>query len=91
MDLARQLIGKRLVTSINGQLTSGIISETEAYGGVTDKASHAYGGRHTERTKTMYAVGGTTYVYLCYGIHNLFNVVTNQEGIPHAILMRHYS
>lgn len=88
VHLAKQLIGKRLVTHLDGQLTSGIISETEAYGGVTDKASHAYGGRHTERTKTMYAVGGTTYVYLCYGIHNLFNVVTNQEGIPHAILIR---
>ena len=86
--LAKDLIGKRLCTHIDGIYCSGLISETEAYAGVTDKASHAYGGRFTERTKTMYAVGGTAYVYLCYGVHYLFNVVTNIEGIPHAVLVR---
>jgi len=86
--LARQLIGKVLVTNFNGEYTSGIITETEAYAGVVDKASHAYGERRTPRTETMYAQGGTGYVYLCYGIHHLFNVVTNVEGIPHAILIR---
>ena len=69
-------------------MTSGIIVETEAYAGVNDKASHAYGGRRTKRTKTMYAPGGISYVYLCYGIHHLFNIVTNKENIPHAVLIR---
>lgn len=86
--LARDLIGKRLCTHIEGVYCSGLISETEAYAGIEDKASHAYGGRFTDRTKTMYAAGGTSYVYLCYGVHQLFNVVTNVEGIPHAILIR---
>jgi len=86
--LAKQLIGKVLVTDFNGFRTSGRIVETEAYNGVIDKASHAYGGRNTNRTKVMYMPGGTAYVYLCYGIHHLFNVVTNQENIPHAVLVR---
>lgn len=87
-DVARDLLGKKLVTRINGSLTAGIIVETEAYEGVSDKASHAYGGRFTERTRIMYSQGGISYVYLCYGIHHLFNVVTNTEGIPHAVLIR---
>lgn len=88
VSLARDLLGKVLVTCIHGKITSGIITETEAYAGITDKASHAYGGRRTERTEVMYFRGGTAYVYLCYGIHSLFNVVTNEEGIPHAVLVR---
>ena len=86
--LAKQLIGKILVTDFDGSQTSGRIVETEAYNGVIDKASHAFGGRHTNRTKVMYMPGGTAYVYLCYGIHHLFNVVTNQENVPHAVLVR---
>lgn len=86
--LARDLIGKTLCTHINGVLTGGIITETEAYAGVTDKASHAYGNRRTKRTETMYSAGGVSYVYLCYGIHRLFNIVTNVAEIPHAILVR---
>ncbi len=86
--LAKDLIGKSLCTQINGQLTCGIITETEAYAGVTDKASHSYGGKRTNRTETMYSKGGVSYVYLCYGIHRLFNIVTNQKDIPHAILIR---
>lgn len=86
--LARQLLGKVLVTNIGGKYCAGIISETEAYEGETDKASHAYGGRRTKRTETMYMPGGHAYVYLCYGIHHLFNVVTHNEGVPHAILLR---
>lgn len=88
VDLAKSLIGKRLVSNIGDELTSGIISETEAYAGVSDKASHAFGGRRTARTEIMYSIGGTAYVYLCYGIHHLFNIVTNRESIPHAILIR---
>ncbi len=86
--LAKDLIGKTLCTRIKGKLTCGIITETEAYAGVTDKASHAYGGRRTNRTETMYSKGGVSYVYLCYGIHRLFNIVTNAKDIPHAILIR---
>jgi len=86
--ISRELLGKVLCTQFAGDLTSGIIVETEAYAGVTDKASHAYGGRRTKRTETMYAKGGSAYVYLCYGIHHLFNIVTNKENIPHAVLIR---
>lgn len=86
--LARDLLGKVICTEIDGHRAAGIITETEAYAGETDKASHAYGGRRTPRTETMYAQGGCAYVYLCYGIHHLFNVVSNCEGIPHAVLLR---
>lgn len=87
-QLSVQLLGKQLYTFIDGVLTSGTIVETEAYKGVEDKASHAYGGRFTDRTKIMYDQGGMSYVYLCYGIHHLFNVVTAPKGTPHAVLIR---
>lgn len=86
--LAKDLLGKHLFTKKEGQISGGIICETEAYNGVIDKASHAYGGRRTQRTETMYATAGTAYVYLCYGLHHLFNIVTNRKDIPHAILIR---
>ncbi len=86
--IARELLGKKLVTRIDGVVTSGIICETEAYAGVTDRASHAFGGRRTARTEVMYGPCGTAYVYLCYGMHSLFNIVTNEAGIPHAVLIR---
>lgn len=88
VKLASELIGKILVTCFNGIVTAGRITETEAYEGVTDRASHAFNGRRSARTEVMYAPGGTAYVYLCYGIHHLFNVVTNKKDIPHAILIR---
>ncbi|MFA4870605.1 MAG: DNA-3-methyladenine glycosylase [Pedobacter sp.] len=87
-QLAIQLLGKQLYTFIDGVITSGTIVETEAYNGEEDKASHAYGGRFTDRTKIMYDEGGISYVYLCYGIHHLFNVVTAPKGTPHAVLIR---
>jgi DNA-3-methyladenine glycosylase len=86
--LAKDLLGKVLFTEINGDITAGIIVETEAYFGVIDKASHAYGGRRTGRTETLYTQGGVSYVYLCYGIHHLFNVVSSVEVEPHAVLVR---
>ncbi|WP_312285663.1 DNA-3-methyladenine glycosylase [Chryseobacterium gleum] len=86
--LAKDLLGKVLFTEIDGATTAGIIVETEAYFGVKDKASHAYGGRRTDRTETLYSHGGVSYVYLCYGIHHLFNVVTSVEDEPHAVLVR---
>lgn len=86
--LAKDLLGKVLFTQIDGVVTAGIIVETEAYFGIQDKASHAYGGRRTNRTETLYQHGGISYVYLCYGIHHLFNVVSSVEGEPHAVLIR---
>ncbi|WP_316829455.1 DNA-3-methyladenine glycosylase [Pedobacter aquatilis] len=86
--LAKDLLGKVLFTQIDGQVTAGIIVETEAYFGVKDKASHAYGGRRTARTETMYSEGGVAYVYLCYGMHHLFNVVSSVKDEPHAVLIR---
>ena len=88
VEIAKNLLGKTISVSDGPIHCTGIISETEAYAGPDDKASHAYGGRYTERTKTMYLSGGHCYVYLCYGIHKLFNIVTNKEGIPHAVLIR---
>lgn len=88
INIAKSLIGKILITKKDGVLTSGIITETEAYNGVNDRASHAFGGRKTARNEAMYMRGGIAYVYLCYGIHHLFNVVTNVEGIPDAVLIR---
>lgn len=88
VSVAKMLLGKRLCTRFDNVICKGIIVETEAYKGTTDKASHAYNGRHTQRTRIMYLEGGIAYVYLCYGIHHLFNVVTNQKGIPHAVLVR---
>ena len=86
--LAKDLIGKYLFTKIDGQLCGGIITETEAYKGVEDRACHAFGGRRTPRNEMMYAQGGVAYIYLCYGIHPLLNVVTNQKEVPDAILIR---
>lgn len=88
VSVAKQLLGKLLFTNINGQITGGIITETEAYDGMIDKACHAYGGKNTNRTATMYLAGGVTYVYLCYGIHHLLNVVTGTAGNPQAVLIR---
>ncbi|MDC8104060.1 MULTISPECIES: DNA-3-methyladenine glycosylase [Chryseobacterium] len=86
--LAQNLLGKVLFTQISDQVTAGIIVETEAYFGALDKASHAYGGRRTDRTETLYHEGGVSYVYLCYGIHHLFNIVSSVRDEPHAVLVR---
>ncbi len=89
LTVARQLLGQVLVVPAReGTRVTGIIVETEAYRGPQDRASHAYGGRRTHRTETMYQIGGTAYVYFVYGMHYQFNVVTNVEEIPHAVLVR---
>lgn len=87
LRIARDLLGKVLVTNWDGQYTSGRIVETEAYAGETDKASHAFRGR-TKRTEVMFGGGGRAYVYLCYGIHQMFNIVTNRKDVPDAVLIR---
>ena len=88
VEVARELLGKVLVTNIDGVLTSGVISETEAYAGAIDRASHAFGGKVTKRNTIMYGEAGFAYVYLCYGIHHLFNIVTDVPGVAHAVLVR---
>lgn len=88
IDISKQLLGKVLVTNLSNNLTSGIIVETEAYAGINDRASHAFNNKRTKRTEIMFKNGGIAYIYLCYGIHNLFNVITNVADIPHAILIR---
>src|SRR5215213_5517341 len=87
VKISKGLLGKVLVTNWDNQYTSGRIVETEAYAGELDRASHASKGR-TERTEVMFGAGGRAYVYLCYGIHQMFNIVTAKEGVPHAILIR---
>lgn len=86
--IAKQLLGKKLCTNVGGMLTKGIIVETEAYSGNRDKACHANDQKMTERNKVMFEAGGLAYVYLCYGIHHLFNVVTNIKGNADAVLVR---
>lgn len=87
--IARELLGKYLLTRLGGaEVTGGPIVETEAYAGPEDRASHAHGNRRTARTETMFREGGVAYVYLCYGMHCLLNVVTHGEGVPHAVLIR---
>jgi DNA-3-methyladenine glycosylase len=86
--ISRELLGKVLCTRMDGRLTKALITETEAYAGIGDRASHAYEGRRTRRTEPMFGPGGAAYVYLCYGIHHLFNVVTNVADVPHAVLVR---
>jgi DNA-3-methyladenine glycosylase len=89
LTVSRALLGKLLVVpTSDGTRVSGIIVETEAYRGPEDRASHAYGGRRTKRTETMYQTGGTAYVYFVYGMYHQFNVVSNKAEIPHAILVR---
>ncbi len=88
VTIGRELLGKMLCTRVNGGLAKAIITETEAYAGIEDRASHAFGGRRTARNEPMYAEGGVAYVYLCYGIHHLFNVVTGAAGTPDAVLIR---
>jgi len=89
LTVARELLGKLLVVPANnGSRVSGMIVETEAYRGPEDRASHAYGGRRTKRTETMYQLGGTAYVYFVYGMYYQFNVVTNIRDTPHAVLVR---
>lgn len=88
VQVARELLGKVLVTEFEGRRTSGRISEVEAYRAPDDRACHAFGNRRTKRTEVMFREGGRAYVYLCYGIHHLFNVVTAPEGMAHAVLIR---
>jgi len=88
VKIAKDLLGKVIYTQLDGEITAGIITETEAYNGIADKACHAYNNKRTKRTQTMYLKGGVCYVYLCYGIHHLLNLVTSQQNDPKAVLLR---
>ena len=88
IDVSKKLLGKVLTTQKDNTITSGIIVEVEAYAGINDRASHAYNHKRTQRTEVMYEIGGISYVYLCYGMYYLFNVITNGKNIPHAVLIR---
>lgn len=87
VKIAKNLLGKALFTRVNGVVTGGTIVETEAYSW-KEKGCHAYGAKKTNRNAIMFAEGGHAYVYLCYGIHYLFNVVTNDVDTPEAVLIR---
>lgn len=88
VSLSQKLLGKYLFTRVDGELTGGIIVETEAYRGPEDVGSHAYNHRRTSRNDIMYSKGGVVYMYICYGIHDMLNIVTGREGESHAILIR---
>ena len=88
VKIAKELLGKILVTNFEGILTSCRIVETEAYVGLTDKAAHSYAGKRTLRNEHMYSNAATVYIYVCYGMHQMFNVVTNENEIPDAVLIR---
>jgi len=86
--LAQNLIGKWIETNINGEKVKAQILETEAYLGVNDSACHSFNNRRTNRTEQMYKMGGTIYIYLCYGLHFLFNIVSKNINEPEAVLIR---
>ena len=88
VKIAKELLGKIVVTNFEAQITSGRIVETEAYVGLTDKASHSFAGKRTPKNEHMYSAGGTAYIYICYGMHQMLNVVTNEKEIPDAVLIR---
>lgn len=88
VTISKNLLGKYLFTHIGGELCGGMIVETEAYNGRCDKACHAYNNKRTNRTAIMYEPGGKAYVYLCYGIHYLFNITTNVADKADAVLVR---
>lgn len=88
VKIAKELLGKIIVTHFDGVVTLGRIVETEAYAGIIDKASHSFGGKRTARNEHMYSPPGTAYVYICYGMHHMMNIVTNEKEIPDAVLIR---
>ena len=86
--VARFFLGKFLCVRAPDGYAEGMITEVEAYGGAKDAASHAYGNRRTARTEIMFSPGGVAYVYFCYGMHRMFNIVTGPRDSPQAVLVR---
>ena len=88
LTIARDMLGKVVCSNIDGEITSGRIVETEAYFGTIDRASHAFGGRRTSKNEHMYHAAATAYIYVCYGVHQMLNILTNEKDIPDAVLIR---
>ena len=88
ITVAKELLGKILVHETRLGTVRGIITEVESYMGEEDKGSHTYGGKRTERTEPMYHAGGTSYVYLIYGMYSCMNIAAMKPGIPQAVLLR---
>ena len=88
ITLAKKLIGKWIETNIDGEIVKAQISETEAYLGIEDSACHSYKGKHTLRNDPMWQDAGTIYIYLCYGMHFLLNIVSKEKNQPEAVLIR---
>ncbi len=88
LEVAKDLLGKKLVHNMNGEKLTCRITEVEAYCGITDKACHTYGGRRTKRTEVMWGSAGYAYIYLIYGMYYCLNVVTQEQGQPCAVLIR---
>ena len=86
--MARQLLSKYVYSHIDGKIAEGIINETEAYRGADDRGSHEYNDKRTARNQMMYQAGGLVYMYICYGIHDMLNIVTGREEMSHAVLIR---
>lgn len=88
VEVAKSLIGKKIIRNISGNFFCAKIVETEAYLGLEDRACHSYGGNITKRNEILYKEAGTIYVYLIYGMYNLLNIVTKNENDPEAVLIR---
>lgn len=88
VEVAKSLIGKKIIRNISDNFFCAKIVETEAYLGLSDRACHSYGGKITERNKTLYLTGGHIYIYLIYGMYDLLNIVTRDENHPEAVLIR---
>lgn len=88
LSVSTSLLGKYVLSFINGELAGGMIVETEAYRAPKDRASHAYNMRRTNRNEVMYGPGGHAYIYLCYGLYSLLNIITNEKDIPEGVLVR---
>ena len=88
VEVAKNLLGKKIIRNISGNFFCAKIVETEAYIGLEDRACHSYGGNITKRNEILYKEGGTIYVYLIYGKYNLLNIVTKNENDPEAVLIR---
>ena len=88
VEVAKNLLGKKIIRNISGNFFCAKIVETEAYLGLSDRACHSYGGNITKRNEILYRNGGTIYVYLIYGMYNLLNIVSRDEDEPEAVLIR---
>lgn len=86
--VAKKLLGKYLVRKVNGKILAGKITETEAYIGPADKASHAFGNKITKRNQAEYLIGGHVYIYLVYGMYWQLNISTSKAGRPECVLIR---